>query len=267
MYSILPVIGLFSIPLLIFRVKTCRRGLMTGLFLSLFFWGKLNPLLYPVSFSAALYLHFADKRRNPVQVRELYVLNPSVSMLLFFMLAMTLVFSLHQVMFSYGDYLMLSEKLLAVCRALTFPAWLAGSLSGGLYCDRKGPYRTAAMLTLLVELSVFLASFGAQIPALFLAGTLLLSLCISAFFTLMPLLAHAFLGSDCFFRFYPLMCIFCLLLLSVLKYAQNRTAFSANPAAPLLSLTLLAFTAACFLYTVWKRRFILVAPPAQKKLS
>lgn len=260
MFSNFLFIGLFAIPLLIFRVKTYRRGLLTGLFLSLFFWGNINPLLCTVPLSAALYLYFAERRRSPRQRESLYVLNPSLPMLVFFMTAVTCIFSLHQAMLRYGAYLMLDKTILSVCRDLAFPAWLAGSLLCGLYCDKKGPYYTAAALTLLTEAAVLLASSGAQLPALFITGALLLELCLSAFFVLMPLLAYAFLGNDNFFRFYPLMCLFCLSLFSVLRYSQAKAGASVNPAAALLTLTLLAFTAACFLYTVWKKRLVLVAP-------
>ncbi len=264
MYSFFFAAGLFALPLLIFRVKTCRRGLLTGLFISLFFWGNLNPLLCTVSLSAALYLYFSEGRRNPVQKEKLYVLNPSFPMLVFFMTAVTCIFSLHQVMFEYGAYLTLDERILSICRALTFPAWLTGSLLCGLYCDKKGPYRTATALTLLTEAAVLLASFGAQIPAFFITGFLLLELCVSAFFVLIPLLTYGFLGKYNFFRLYPLMCLFCLILLSILRYGQRKIDTSVNPAAPLLTLTLLAFTAACFLYTVWKKRFVIVAPLPKK---
>lgn len=264
MYSIFFAAGLFALPLLIFRVKTCRRGLLTGLFISLFFWGNLNPLLCTVSLSAALYLYFSEGRRNPVQKEKLYVLNPSFPMLVFFMTAVTCIFSLHQVMFEYGAYLTLDERILSICRTLTFPAWLTGSILCGLYCDKKGIYRIAATLTLLTEAAVLLASFGAQIPALFITGSILLELCVSAFFVLIPLLTYGFLGKYNFFRLYPLMCLFCLILLSILRYGQRKIDTSVNPAAPLLTLTLLAFTAACFLYTVWKKRFVIVAPLPKK---
>ncbi len=264
MYSFFFAAGLFALPLMIFRVITCRRGILTGLFISLFFWGNLNPLLCTVSLSAALYLYFSEGRRNPVQKEKLYVLNPSFPMLVFFMTAVTCIFSLHQVMFEYGAYLTLDERILSICRALTFPAWLTGSLLCGLYCDKKGPYRTATALTLLTEAAVLLASFGAQIPAFFITGFLLLELCVSAFFVLIPLLTYGFLGKYNFFRLYPLMCLFCLILLSILRYGQRKIDTSVNPAAPLLTLTLLAFTAACFLYTVWKKRFVIVAPLPKK---
>lgn len=264
MYSIFLIIGLFALPLLIFRVKTYCRGLMTGLFISLFFWGNLNPLLCTVSLSAALYLNFAERHENPEQKESLYVLNPSFPMLVFFMTAVTCILSLHRVVFEYGSYLMLDKDILSVCRSLAFPAWLTGSLLCGLYCDKKGPYRIAALLTLLTETAVLLSSFGARIPAFFIAGSLLLELCLSAFFVLMPLLAYGFLGKDNFFRLYPLMCLFCLALLYILRYGQTKIDTSVNPAALLLTLTLLAFIAACFLYMFWKKRLVLVSPLSKK---
>ena len=58
-------LGLLAAPILICRTRTCRPGLVTGLFISLFFWAKAVPLLLLIPLSAAFYLCFAAGKQPP----------------------------------------------------------------------------------------------------------------------------------------------------------------------------------------------------------
>ncbi len=262
-------LGLLALPLLIYRIRTVRRGLVTGLFLSLCFWGQADIFLLSVPLSTSIFLYFYAKKDNKTgseklsEKNQLYVLNPSVSMLALFAAAMIIFCAFGDAFYHYGTYLMLNEKALLVSKRLSFSASLLGPLIAGNWCDKKGPFSAAIGLTLTAEFSVLLASAGDASLLLFVLGSFLVSLCISGFFVLLPLIASAFFGAANFLRFYPIICVFAAVFWSIARYQYtNRWADSANPAGFLLSLILLTFISACFIYTAWKRRFVLVRPQA-----
>lgn len=262
-------LGLLSVPLLICRIRTGRRGLVTGLFLSLCYFGKADILLLAVPLSAAAFLYFNEKKESGPEIEkfsekgQIYVLNPSVSMLALFAAAMIIFCAFSDAFYHYGAYLMINEKVLLISRQLSFSACLLGPLAAGSWCDRKGPFSAAIGLTLASEFSVLLASAGEASLLLFVLGSFLMSMCISGFFVLLPLIASAYFGTANFRRFYPVICIFAAVFWSIARYQYtNRWSASANPGGFLLSLVLLTFISACFIYTAWKRRFVLVSPAA-----
>ena len=262
-------LGLLAVPLFICRLRTGRRGLVTGLFLSLCFWGQADILLFAVPFSAAALLCLKEKKENGTEndrlseKKQLYVLNPSVSMLALFAAAMIIFCAFGDAFYHYGAYLMLNEKVLTVSRQLSFSACLLGPLAAGSWCDRKGPFSAAIALTLAAEFSVLLASAGDASLLFYVLGSFLVSLCISGFFVLLPLIASAYFGAANFHRFYPIICGFAAVFWSIARYQYtSKWAVSANPGGFLLSLIFLTFISACFIYTAWKRRFVLVSPAA-----
>lgn len=261
-------LGLLAAPILICRTRTCRPGLVTGLFISLFFWAKAVPLLLLIPLSAAFYLCFAAGKQPPGEKNQPYVLNPSLPMLILFMTAMIVFCAFGDAFYRYGDYLMLDQGALTLSRQLSFIALLLGPLIVGNWCDRKGSFPAAVRLAFLAEISVLLASAGGLSLFLFVCGGFLISLSISGFFVLMPRIAAAYMGEANFLRFYPFIAAVSGLFWAIARYQYStRWVFSANPSGFLLSLSLLTFIAACFVYTAWKRRFVLVRPvcPAEEQ--
>lgn len=262
-------LGLLSLPLLLRKVKTHRRGLMTGLFCSLYLWGILNPLLSAVSFGAALWI-FIDCRKLPEQKSPpFYVKNPGTVMLSIFVSFMAVFCALGDSFYDYGFYIGIREKVLDTSSLVSYAGYLLGPLWIGGRCDRKGPFGTAVFLTLLSECAVLFASVGSFNLLLFIAGSFLEGFCIAGFFTLLPLLIAAFYGESFFLRFYLSAAgsVFIFRGFAAYQYAKGQFS-SANPGEFLIGLLFLTLLSVFALYMAWKKRFVLVrVPKPSEKVS
>lgn len=266
MLSFFLTFALLAIPILIHRIDTRRKGLVTGMFLSLFFWGNLTPALSLVPLGAALFL-FWENRPNLSAVRQVpFVKNPALPMFVVFLLSMTIFCAFGTAFSDYGSYIGVSPEYLSIGEQLKAAACLIGPLLTGSRCDRKGPFSTAILLTLLAELSVFITSSGNTHQALFLTGTFIVHICISGFFVLMPVIASAFFGETLFYRMYPFIALTAALAWTAARLLYLNGWVSAyNPGDFLIGLLFLTVLSATFICIAWKRRFVLLSQHGVQK--
>lgn len=264
-YASIPV--LIAVPILLSSVKAYRKGLITGLFVSLIFLGSGELLLLLVPLAAAVCMFYTAKKSEGEDSGGLYVKNPAASMLTVFLLSMIIFCAGSDAFFHYGQYLRLADDVLLLTGQVAPIGAFIGPILVGNWCDRKGPFSATIFLTLLSALSVSLAGCGDQSTVLFILGNFLVYLSTSGFFVLMPLVSEAFFGKTNFFRFYIPIAVNAVLLWAGARYVYNAGGSAlGNPGEFLLSLMFLVLLSAFFAVIAWKRRFVLVRPPktAQK---
>lgn len=260
-YFLIPV--LLAVPPLLAPVKSYRKGLVTGLFISFIFLTAEEPILLSVPLSAAVFMFFICRR---TEVRgenaAFYVKKPGAALLSIFLLTMVTFCAFGDAFYNYGQYIRVSEEVLLFTGQAAPAAVFAGPVLIGDRYDRKGPFHTIIFLTLLSAFSVLLAGCGGQSELLFVLGNCLIYLCISGFFVMMPLTAASFFGREHFFQLYFPIAFNAGLLWTGARYFYNRSGdILGNPGDFLLSLMFLVLISAFSAIFAWKRRFALVRPP------
>lgn len=188
MFDSLHLLLIFMLPLLLSGLKTFHLGLVTGLFLSLLYWGVLFPPLVLIPLSAAVVLGFRQ-RQLPADFAAptsdmLYIRKPAQRLFMAFLVFMVIFCALGDTVYLYGTYIKASGAALRASDFLGTLGLFAGPVSAGIYCDRKGPFKTAVALTFIAELGTGFAAFGGNDFRLWLTGCFLLSAVISGFLPL-----------------------------------------------------------------------------------
>ena len=71
------LIALFSVPFLLGRLRTFRKGLVTSLFILLLFLGNGSLLTLIIPISSAVFLFFMERKRAvPAREQSAFVKNP-----------------------------------------------------------------------------------------------------------------------------------------------------------------------------------------------
>ncbi len=73
MFDYLFFIAALAIPFLISNIKTYRKGLVTGLFLSLLYWGKIVPILILVPLGSVLCVYLSARQSKEIKEDAIYV--------------------------------------------------------------------------------------------------------------------------------------------------------------------------------------------------
>lgn len=253
-----------AIPFFLAGIKTHRKGLIPGLFLSLFFWSRISPPLGLVALGSAAYLFWSVKpfarTSRKKTAPSVWLANPALPIFLVFLLTAGLFCILGSCITDYGRILCLPSPVLSSGATLSFGAWLTAPIFFGSLCDRKGPFPSAVLLALGAELSVLFAALSSHGHGFFLLGVFGANFCISGFFIVMPMICAAFWGADRFLRVYPFTALTLALLWRALDpSARNKNADFYLSGDFLISLLILSLVAALFLYMAWKKRFVLLS--------
>lgn len=258
-------IAVLLIPFFISGIKTYRKGLVTGLFISLLYWGKITPALSLISLGSVLCIFFSGRKNQQKEEVIPYVKNPGLPMLWVFIISMTIFCAFENSFALYGNYLGISSEILQFSGSLDIFAFLAGPVILGSWCDRKGPFGAAIFLTLLSEISVWCAANAEVGTTLFVLGCFFVHFCSAGFFVVLPVLVYTFFGKVHFARLYPAVALVTAVVWigARLLYLHLWSA-SYNPGSFLISLSLLTILSAFFLVVAWKKRFTLVAEKLQK---
>lgn len=268
MFDYLLFITALAIPFFIGNIKTYRKGLVTGLFLSLLYWGKIVPILILVPLGSVLCVYFSAHRSKEIKEDAIYVKNSSLPMLAVFVISMAIFCAFEDTFALYGSYLGLSSQTLSLSNSLDKIAFIVGPIIFGNWCDRKGPFSAAIFLTLLAEISVWCAANGQNWASLFIIGSSLVHVCTSGFFVVLPIVVHTLFGETHFSRVYP-----AIALVTAASWVGSRLLYlhswspSNNPGSFLISLTLLTIVSAFFIYVAWRRRLSLVSEDNLQKTS
>ena len=203
MFDYLFFIAALAIPFLISNIKTYRKGLVTGLFLSLLYWGKIVPILILVPLGSVLCVYLSARQSKEIKEDAIYVKNSSLPMLAVFVISMAIFCAFEDTFALYGSYLGLSSQTLSLSSSLDKIAFIIGPILFGNWCDRKGPFSAAIFLTFLAEISVWCAANGQNWASLFVIGSSLVHVCTSGFFVVLPIVVHTLFGENHFSRVYP----------------------------------------------------------------
>ncbi len=268
MFDYLFFIAALAIPFFIGGLKTYRKGLVTGLMISLLYWGKILPILMIVPLGAAACIYFTAHQSKETKEAVLHVKNPALPMLAVFVVCMAIFCAFEDSFALYGSYVGLRSQTLLLSRDLDKVSFLIGPIIFGNWCDRKGPFSAAIFLTFLAEISVWCAANTQNFTSLFITGSLLVHLCTSGFFVVLPVIVHTLFGKSHFYRMYPAMA-----LIAATAWVSSRLLYlrswspSTNPGSFLISLTLLTIVSAFFIYVAWRRRLSLVTEDHLQKTS
>lgn len=265
MFDYLHLLLFLLTPILIHRLPTWHNGLVTGLFVSLLTWGRVNPWLVTVPFSAALFLFFETRRHQSSaaatssEAPQIYIKKPSQPLFAAFLIIMSIFCSFGHFLPVYGNYLQLPHSVMQSSTYLHMVAGIAGPIVFGYWCDRRGPFGVAVFLTFLAELAIWFAASGEVSSAFWMTGIALMSLTLSGFFVLMPVIAEAFFGKTHFLQIYPFTALTSAIAWSTARFLYHTTpAIQQNPGDMLITLIFLPLFAATFIFIAWQRRFVLV---------
>ena len=145
-------------------------------------------------------------------------------------------------------------------------ALVLGPIWTGNRCDKKGPFSTAVLLTLLSELSVWIAVSGEK-PSVSVCRRII---CCSPMY-LRFLHPHAdnlrsLFGDIRFYRRYPLIALSAAVTWTAVRTLYlNRWADAYNPGNFLISLLILTVISAIFVFVSWKRRFVVLPGDLNRK--
>lgn len=253
------ILALLLIPLLISVVKTDQRGMLTGFFISLYFFSSLHPVLSLVPLAAAVTV-FLQRRPAAEQLSKCVVIkkSPAIPFFMVFLVTMLIFCALSDTVFQYGAYLQADQNVLHRSKQLCGLAVLIGPLFFGRLCDRKGPFPAAVLLALSAEISVLCITSMEQTAALFYVGAFLLSMSVSGLFTAAPLAAAAIQGQTQFLLSYPFALPPAVLAYAAARHVSRQSGAFSDPGDFMLTLLLLSCLSAFFLFLGWKRRLMLV---------
>lgn len=252
------ITALLLIPLLTSVAKTDQRGLLTGLFLSLYFLSTLHPALGLVPLAAAVTL-FCLRRPSAGRLADCVIVkSPALPFFAVFLITMMIFCALSASILQYSAFFRDDPSVLRRAKQLSSLAVIAGPVVFGRFCDRCGPFRPSIALALAAELSVLMITAVNPSDVLFYAGNILLSLSVSGFFTVLPLAASALQSHGQFLLTYPFLLPPAVLIYEISRRIAGSRGLFPGPGDFMITLLLLSCLSAFFLFFSWKRRLILV---------
>ncbi len=259
MLQTLLTIMIFIMPFLISQKEVARPGLHAGLWVSLFFWGRIHPLFSILIFGVSLvYYMFQSKAPFKVLVEEeisplaLWVPRSGARPLTGF-LAMLMIFcAFGNICEDYGASLQLNPVIQETALLLGFLGSLIGPILFGALSDKTGPFIAFMLLLGLGLGAVIFTALSRNSPYLFPFGSLVMQAVIGGVFTLMPLLLLRFYGRPQLTYVLPFLLLFLAgLWTAALQFYRGAGAL---PQDYLLSMAFLLLMAAPLAARAWRRR-------------
>lgn len=262
------------LPIMTGFIKTGKKGLLTGLFLSLLFVSKSSPYLFIVPVSVPLIILWQSRSRYslpspvsantdegsgiaqtgdsdssqipPARALPRFSMGPAFYHYILFTLILVILTAMNS-----GAVPYFNSSLVIISGA-------AGAIVFGLICDEKGPYIGALYLIFLQEVSVCIAA--ARVTAYsYTVAYGLTAFCTGGFFTVLPIISDIFRnhrpGIQACFLEIPVILSVWVLVDSLCRRAKVSLLTSGDFLTGLLILAALAIT---FLYASWKKRLFLV---------
>ena len=264
MLQTLLTLMLFIMPFLISQREIPRPGLHTGLWVSLFFWGRVHAMFSILTFGVSA-VYYVVQRRDMgagAPAGEAGVPGPASAHLwvprtgarpLTGCLAVVMIFcAFGNVCTDYGAALGLDSMVQEMALLLGFAGSLTGPVLFGLCSDKTGPF-AAFMLLLSFGLgAVGFTALSPDFPYIFPFASLLMQAVIGGSFTLMPQLLLRFYGRPQLDLVLP----FLLLFLAGLWTAASRfySGADALPQDYLLAMAFLLVMALPLAKRAWRRR-------------
>ncbi len=259
MFNILLTAMLLTMPLFILEKPVSQRGLSIGLWVSLFFLGRLHASLSVLVFAIALFDYLFTGQGIPKDSSEVMIKRTYMPQFIVFLSAMVIFCALGKVYPAYGTFIQMDATVLEIANITGFFCALAGPIFFGWLSDRKGPFPAMVSLILLAASSVGITAYSVISSVWFTVGTGLLWLSISGAYVLMPILTRLYFGQWQLIRQAPGLIGMMTALWGFIYYV-----FETDSQQILHSSTFLTFAvyliliAALFSFLAWKNRLVLV---------
>ena len=252
LYTLLTVM-LFIMPFLISQNDGSRPGLYTGLWISLFFWGRMHALFSILVFSvSAVYYVICSREQTTPSVSASWIPRQGTRPLTVFLAVLMVFCAFGNVCMDFGMTLQLDTAAQQASLFLGFAGSLAGPVFFGFLNDRAGTFTAFMFLLALGFLSLVLTALSPDYLHLFFFGSLFMQAVIGGVFTLMPLMLLRFYGRPQL----PFVLPFLLLFLAALWAAARQFYKTADvpPQDYLLCMVFLLTMAAPLAAKAWRRR-------------
>lgn len=259
MLNICLTVMLLVMPLLLLQKDAPWRGLNTGLWVSLFFWGRLYYGLSILVFCAALFYYIFSERENSRDVTPTVIKRTSMPQFILFLSSMMIFCALGKVFPAYGSFIQLEQGLLTLSNTVGFVGSLLGPIFFGYLSDKRGPFPAMVALILTAAASIGITAYSYVSPLLFPVGTGLLWLSVAGTFVLLPMFMLLYLGHTDLFRSAPTLIVLMTGLWALVYFSFDTDTAQIQHATTFLTFAVyLILTAALFSFLAWKNRLELV---------
>lgn len=259
MLNILLTTMMLILPLFILQQDISHKGTLTGLWISLFFCGRLNPYCSIIVFTVAFIQFIFHYKRSEKSDFIVPIKRKSLPQFVFFLASMIIFCASGEVLSEYGTYLQLSPEFLHSASVSGLFASFTGPILFGYLCDKRGPFPATMILILTASSSLGITAASSFSPVLFPISQFILWLSISGCYGLLPVFTLMVLGKTHLNQSAPAL-VFFLSLLWAAVYIQ----FHHNWGTTEISATALTFfvylmlAAAFFSFMSWKNRFQII---------
>lgn len=261
MFNILLTALLFLLPIMLLQKDTPYPGLHLGLWVSLWFWGRLHGGLSLLVFIVAAI--YASVSRDYVQHP---VFHPSIKggspvAFLFFLASMVIFCAMGEVPPAYGAYLHLHQGLLDGASVNGFLCALTGPVLFGMVSDAKGPFPALMSLMLTAASALAMIACSSLWPLIFPVGCGLYWLANAGAYVLLPVFLRHYQGILHMRRTALPMCLVLTLLWAIVYVSFALDTAQTQHAASFLTLAVYLIPGAAFFSLLaWKNRMVLLKP-------
>jgi len=259
MLNILLTAMLFIMPFGMIKNGLHRQGLHVGLWVSLFFLGRLHASLSFLVFAIALLDYRFTGQGIPKSSSEMIIKRTHLPQFIVFLSAMVIFCALGKVYPAYGTYIQLNRSVLEIANLTGFISSLAGPVFFGRLSDKKGPFPAMITLILVAASSIGITAYSVVSPVWFVVGTGLMWLSISGTFVLIPILISLYFGRAQLAKYAPGLIGMMTALWGFIYYAFETDSQQVHHSATFLTFAVyLVLIAALFSFLAWKNRLVLV---------
>lgn len=260
MLSMTLTLMLFMMPFLVSQKKIPHPGLHIGLWVSLFFWGKLHALFSILIFGVSIIYYVVQKQgKRPnasgpsgSATAHLWVPRSGARPLTGFLAILMIFCAFGNACQDLGAILHLDAALVQLALVSGFTGSLTGPIFFGALADKTGPFSAFMTVLFLALMGLGSAALSPDFPYLFPVGTFLMEAIISGIFTLMPLLLLQFYGQPQLTLILPLLLLFLTGLWTIaLRFYDGAGAL---PQDYIVAMTFLLITALPLAKRAWKQR-------------
>ena len=262
MLQFLLTLMLFIMPFLLAQKDSPHLGLHTGLWVSLFFWGRLHPFFSILIFTVSVFYYIVVQRNESawsslpglenLTWSHVWIPRSRTRPLTAFLAVLIIFCAFGNVCADYGAALNLNPLIQESALFLGFAGSLTGPILFGACSDKKGPF-SAFMWLLLVGLGALaFIALSPDFPYFFPLGSLLIQVVICGVFTLMPQLLLRFYGKPQLHFVLPFLLLFLAGLWSGALFFYHGA--DALPQDYLLSMVFLLVMALPLARKAWRRR-------------
>lgn len=262
MTQVLLTVMLFIMPFLISSKETNHPGLYTGLWVSLFFWGRIHALFSILIFTISVIYYIFQLKMSPVNQTEpftsagFWVPRPGARPLTAFLSILIIFCAFGDVCQDYGMFLNLDTAMQNIALFLGFAGSLAGPILFGFFSDKKGPFSAFIILLFLGITGIGCTSLSFVAPYLLAVGSFLMQAVIAGTFSLMPLLLLRFYGRPQISFVLPFLLLFLAgLWAASLRFYRVAEALSQDY---LLTMVFLLLMATLLIHKAWRQRLTIL---------